>query len=202
MGGTNSILLEATYSPSPNTNIRLLYVRDHLDAPPFNASSSQNAPFLLTSLRGAVDDGAGGGLNDVIENSFVLNFDWRLSRQVALFGRYSYSIANIDPVSSTIRGGSVNLQAFQLGMAFPDFGKQGALGTLAVVVPFDVVSGRQFLVGGGGDGGTEVDFEAVYFYPIGDHVAIVPTFFATFNSNNFSENPPVYGTTLRMQFLF
>ena len=201
-GGTNSILAEATYSPSPTTNIRLLYIRNHLDAPPFNASSSQNPPFLLTSLRGAVDDSAGGGLNDVIQNSFVLNFDWLLSPQFALFGRYSYSIANIDPVSSSIRGGQVNLQAFQLGMAFPDLWQQGALGTLAVVAPFDVVSGREFLVGGGGDGGTEIDFEAVYSYPIGDHIAIVPTFFATFNSNNFSQNPPVYGTTLRMQFLF
>jgi hypothetical protein len=201
-GGTNSILAEVTYSPSPTTNLRLLYVRDRLDAPPFSSSSLINAPFLLTSLRGVVDDGTGGGLNDVIENSFVFNFDWLLSPQFALFGRYSYSIANIDPVSSDIEGGSVKLQAFQFGMAFPDLGQQGALGTLAVVIPFDVVSGQRFLAAGAGDGGTEVDVEAVYFYPLGDHLAVVPTFFATFNSNNFRENPPVYGTTLRLQFLF
>ena len=201
-GGTHSMLAELTYSPSPTANIRLLYVHDCLDAPPAAPFGAQSFPFLLSSLRGVVDDGVGGQLNNIAENSLVLNFDWQLSRQFALFGRYSYSMASIDPVTASVSGGNVTLQAFQLGMAFPDLGRSGALGTLAAVIPFDVVSGRRFLVGGSGDGGTEVDLAAIYSYPIADHVSLVPSFFVTFNPNNFNANPLLYGTTVRLQFLF
>ena len=201
-GGTHSILTELTYSPSPTANIRLLYVHDRLDAPPATPFGAQGFPFLLSSLRGVVDDGVGGRLNDISENSLVLNFDWQLSSRFALFGRYSYSFASIDPVNPAVAGGTVRLQAFQLGMAFPDLGRQGALATLAAVIPFDVVSGRRFLVGGSGDGGTEIDLAAIYSYPIADHIALIPSFFVTFNPNNFNANPILYGTTIRLQFLF
>lgn len=200
--GTNSILTELTYSPSPDVNLRVFYGRDHLDAPPPGPFGAAVSPFFLSSLRGVVDDGAGGSLNDVIQNNFVFNFDWLLAPQVALFGRYSYSVAEIDPVNPEISGGQVDLQAFQLGLAFPDLGRESALATLAAVIPFDVVSGRRFLVGGNGDGGTEIDLEAVYSYPISDQITIVPTFFVIFNPNNFDENPPLYSATLRLQFLF
>lgn len=199
---TNSILAEVTYSPSRDLNIRLHYNRTRLDAPPASPVGAPSQPFLLTSLRGVVDDGVGGSLNDVIAHNFVLNFDWLITSGFALFGRYSYSISEIDPINPEIENGQVDLQAFQFGMAFPDLGKEGALGTVTAVVPFDVVSGRRFLLAGNGDGGTEVDVLATYYYPIGDHVAIVPMFFATFNPNNFSENSPVYSTILRTQFLF
>jgi Carbohydrate-selective porin, OprB family len=200
--GTNSILAGLVYSPDPTLNLRLFYNRTRLDAPPAAIAGTPNFPLFLTSLRGVVDDGAGGRLNDVIENNFVFNFDWSLSRRLALFGRYSYSIADINPVNPNLSGGSVRLQAVQLGLAFPDLGQEGALATLALVAPFDVMSGRRFLAAGGGNGGTEIDLEATYYYPINDNLAIIPTFFATFNSNNFSENPPVYSTILRTQFMF
>jgi Carbohydrate-selective porin, OprB family len=138
----------------------------------------------------------------VIAHNFVLNFDWLLSPQFALFGRYSYSIANIDPINPNVDGGTVNLQAFQLGAAFPDLGKEGALGTLAMVIPFDVVSGRRFLLAGSGDGGTQVDLAAVYSYPVTDEISLIPSFFVTLNPNNFNENPILYSATLRLQFLF
>lgn len=199
---TNSILAEVTYSPSRDFNLRLHYDRTRLDAPPPSPPGLPSQPFLLTSFRGAVDDGLGGSLNDVITHNFVLNFDWLLSSHFALFGRYSYSIAEIDPINPAIAEGQIDLQAVQFGMAFPDLGREGALATVAAVVPFDVVSGRSFLAAGYGDGGTQLDLLATYYLPLNDHVAIIPMVFATFSPNNFSENPPVYTTVLRTQFLF
>lgn len=203
--GNNNILAELTYSPSFNANIRLLYNRSRLEAPPPFPGVPEGLavfPFLLTSLRGAVDDGFGGTVDDIIAHNFVLNFDWALSPGFAVFGRYSFSTSEIDPINPLRDGGNVEVQAFQLGFAFPDLGKPGALGTLAATIPFDVTDGEEFLVGGYGDGGTQVDVLASYYFPLNDNVGLVPMFFVSFNPNNFSENPPVYSIILRTQFLF
>ena len=95
--------------------------------------------------------------------TLVFNFDWTIAPRFALFGRYSYSRSSIDPINTLLKSGTVKVQAFQLGLALPDLGRKGALGTLSLVVPFDLLSGRQFLVAGNGNGGTEVDLEAALF---------------------------------------
>lgn len=201
--GSYSLLAELAYSPSPQTTLRFLYTRSHSQAPPASPPSQPNFPFFLTnSLRGVVDDGFGGSLNDIDSDNFVFNFDWKIAPTFALFGRYSYTQAGINPVNPLIQSGSANVQAFQLGAALPDLGRKGALGTLSLVVPFNILSGRQFFVAGNGNGGTEFDLEATYAYPISSNLTIVPTFFATFNANNFSDNPTVFGNVLRLQFLF
>ncbi len=201
--GSHSVLAELAYSPSAQVTLRFLYNRTHSQAPPATPPFQPSFPFFLTnSLRGVVDDGFGGRLNDTDTDNFVFNFDWTLTPRFALFGRYSYSHTNLDPVNSLIRGGSANVQAFQLGVALPDLGRTGALGTISLIVPFDILAGRRFFASGYGNGGTEFNLETAYFYPINTNIAIVPTFFATFNANNFSDNPTVFGTVLRTQFLF
>jgi len=196
--GNNNILAELTYSPSPDANFRFYYNRAYLEASPL----SPPAPFLLQSLRGAVDDSLGGAIEDVISHNFVFNFDWTITPEFALFGRYSYSTSAINPVDAAVDDGNVNIQAFQLGTAFPDLGTAGAIATLSAVIPFDVLAGRRFLVGGYGDGGTQIDLLATYSYPLTDQLALIPMFFVTLNPNNFSENPTVYSIILRTQFLF
>lgn len=84
---------------------------------------------MTNSLRGVADDGFGGRLNDTDLDNFVFNFDWLLTSKFRLFGRYSYSNSQIDPINPAIASGSVAAQAFQLGLAFPDAGRRGALGT-------------------------------------------------------------------------
>ncbi len=43
-----------------------------------------------------------------------------------------------------------------------------------------------------GDGGTQYEFEASYYYPINDNIALVPAFYLIDNPNNFDENPNIY----------
>jgi len=201
--GSYSWLAELAYSPIPELTLRFLYTRAHIQAPPASPPLQPNFPFFLTnSLRGVVDDGFGGQLNDVDSDTFVFNFDWKVAANLAFFGRYSYNRSELEPTNPLISEGTVRVQAFQLGLAFPDVGSPGALGTISVVAPFDVLEGRRFLVAGYGNGGTEVNVEASYFFPVTANVALVPMFFATFNANNFSDNPTVFSAVLRTQFLF
>ncbi|HEY9655948.1 MAG TPA: carbohydrate porin, partial [Crinalium sp.] len=96
----------------------------------------------------------------------------------------------------------INVQSIQFGVGLPDLGKKGALGVLSFLVPNDYLGGRRFLLSGAGDGGTQYELEASYYYPLTNNIAIVPAFYAIWNPNNFSTNPTVFVGNLRAQFSF
>lgn len=192
--GTNVITTELTYKPSSTANIRLLYSRITLDN---NGGVVSGEP-----IYGVADDGQGGRIKPATVNAFGLNFDWLITSKFGIFGRYGYASTEIDPSTPGRSGGNINSQSIQFGLGFPDLGKQGALATLAFLMPFDVLSGRRFLVAGGGDGGTQYEFEATYHYPITNNIALVPAFYLIGNANNFDSNPTIYVGNLRAQFSF
>ena len=193
--GTNTLTAELTYKPASNANIRLLYQRSNL-------TPNQFGQINFPPIVGVADDGLGGQLNAATADTFGLNFDWFLSRSFGIFGRYYYGSTHLDPRTAGLPRGNVNAQTFQLGLGFPGLGKQGALGTLSFLVPFDVRDGRNFLASGGGNGGTQYEIEANYSYPLTSSISLVPGFYVIKNINNFSDNPTVFVGTMRSQFLF
>lgn len=195
---TNTITGELTYSPSKNFNVRLLYTRSNIKAYNGFIGGSVGEPLPY----GYADDGFGGRLNDANADAFVLNFDWLITPSFGIFGRYSYGSTEIDPVNKARSGGNVDVQSIQFGFGLPDLGKKGALGVLSFLVPHDYLSGRRFLLAGGGDGGTQYELEASYYYPLTNNIAIVPAFYAIWNPNSFSSNPTVFVGNLRAQFSF
>jgi hypothetical protein len=197
-GGTNTLTAELTYSPIKNLNLRFLYTRSNIQTI-FDGLIGGTGGLPLWGLA---DDGFGGNLNNATANTFGFNFDWLATKGFGIFGRYTFASTELDPITPGRLGGSVQNQSIQFGLAFPNLGKQGAQGTLSFVVPSDVLAGRRFLIAGGGDGGTQYDIEASYYYPINDNIAIVPAFYAIFNANNFSDNPTVFVGNLRLQFSF
>jgi len=197
-GGTNTLTTELVYSPSKDANFRFLYTRSNIKTNNNRITGATAEPLPY----GVADDGAGGPIDNATADTFILNFDWLVSKGFGVFGRYSYGSTNISPLNNAIAGGSVNVNAFQFGLAFPDLFKQGALGVLSFVVPHSYSSGRNFLVAGGGDGATQYDLEASYYYPISKNIAIVPAVYAIFNPNSFSTNPTVFVGNLRTQFSF
>ncbi len=205
--GTNTTTAELTYKASDRANIRFLYTRSNLQAyPQFRDNYTDNGVNVIGNglaepIYGVADDGLGGAVNNATANTFAVNFDWAVTDEFGLFGRYAYGNTNISSVNNAIRG-DVNSQAFQLGFAFPDLFKRGTIGTLSFVVPFDVLEGRNFLVTGNGNGGTEWNMEASYYLPLTDNIAILPSFFMIFNANNFNDNPTIYIGNLRTQFTF
>ncbi len=192
--GTNTITAELTYKPSSTANIRLIYSHNTLD--------NNGGVVSAEPIYGVADDGQGGRIKPATVNAFGVNFDWLITSKFGIFGRYSYASTEIDPSTPGRAGGNINSQSFQFGLGFPDLGKQGALATLSFLVPFDVLSGRRFLVAGGGDGGTQYEFDATYHYPITNNIALVPAFYLIGNANNFDSNPTIYVGNLRAQFSF
>jgi hypothetical protein len=192
--GTNVITAELTYKPTPRANIRLSYSHITLDN---NGGVVSGEP-----IYGVADDGFGGRIKPADANAFGLNFDWLIASKFGIFGRYGYATTNIDPSTPGISGGNINSQSIQFGLGFRDLGKEGALATVSFLIPFDILKGRKFLVAGGGDGGTQYEVEATYYYPLTNNIAIVPAFYLIGNPNNFDSNPTIYVGNLRAQFSF
>ena len=197
-GGINTLTTELTISPSDRLNLRFLYNR-----------STRNGSFKLFKggaqsepIYGFADDGFAGGIRSATADTFNFNFDWLISTNFGVFGRYSYGSTDLKPKASSLPDGEVNVQALQLGLAFPDLGREGALGTLSYVIPFSVLDGSEFLISGGGNGGVQYEFEATYYYPLTQNLALVPAFYLIGNPNNFSDNPNIYVGNLRVQFNF
>ncbi|WP_009632804.1 iron uptake porin [Synechocystis sp. PCC 7509] len=204
-GGNYTATAEATFSPSDRLNLRFLYNRARTQA----INGVVGGAISDSTYQGVADDGvsaifdpltgtvADGGLDHSMADVFEFNFDWLIAKSFGIFGRYTYASTNLKPINQDI-----NAQAIQAGVAFPNLGKEGALFTLSYIIPFSILDGRQYLVSGGGDGGIQYEFEANYFYPITDNIALVPAFYLIANPNNFSSNPNIYVANLRAQFSF
>lgn len=200
-GGTNTSTIELTYSPTDKINTRFFYNYSHLNAVFGTIGGAMGEP-----IYGIADAGPGqgldinpndGGLKNSSAHTIGFNFDWLITSGFGIFGRYTYGSTNLKPIDKNI-----NAQAIQAGLAFPDLGKEGALGTLSFLIPFDVLGGRKYLASGGGDGGTQYEVEATYYYPISQNIAIVPSYYAIMNANNFDSNPAIHVFNIRTQFSF
>ncbi len=194
---TNTLTAELDFSPSDRLNFRFLYTRSNI-----RSIAGQVGGAIGEPIYGFADDGFDGPIDDAAADTLLFNFDWLVSDGFGVFGRYSYGSTNIEPLTPGRPEGEVNAQSLQLGVAFPDLVKEGTLFTLSYVIPFAILDGRNFLASGGGDGGVQYEFEATYYYPLTNNIAIVPAFYVISNPNNFSDNPTIYVGNLRAQFSF
>lgn len=197
-GGTNTLTAQVAVQPFEDFNLRLLYTRSNIEA---NAAGLIGGA-VSEPLYGFADDGAGGRLDTSTADTFLVNFDWTPLDWLGLFGRYSYGSTNLKEDDTRDNLGEVNAQSFQFGVAFPDLFKEGALGTISYVIPFDVLDGREFLVSGGGDGGTQQEVEVSYRYPLSPNIAIMPSVYWIINANNFEDNPDIFLFNLQTQLFF
>ncbi len=205
---TQTLTAELDFAIADRANIRLLYTRATVD----NNQPILDADGNITGfgvggatgepIYGVADDGFGGTIGAAPSDTFALSFDWTILDKLGVFGRYNYGSTSIRPADPDLENGEVNTQAFQAGVAFPDLGKEGALGTISFVVPFDVLDGEEFLASGSGDGGTQFDLEASYNFPVNSNLSILPAFYLVANPNNFEDNPNIYVGNVRMQFNF
>jgi hypothetical protein len=194
-GGTTTLTGQIGLQPVNNLNLRFLYTRSNLM--PNGAGQIGGEP-----IYGIADNGFGGGLTNAPADTFLVNFDWTPWTWLGVFGRYSYGSVELTDAATRARIGDVNGQSFQLGVAFPDLFKPGALGTVSYLIPYDVTGGQQFLVAGGGDGGTQQEVEVSYRYPINRNLSVMPSFYWIMNANNFSTNPDIFLFNLQGQISF
>ncbi|MEM8809588.1 MAG: iron uptake porin [Cyanobacteria bacterium P01_G01_bin.38] len=197
-GGTNTLTAQLGVYPTDNLNLRFLYTRTNFEP---NAAGFVGGA-VSEPIYGFIDDGFGGPLDDADADTFLFNFDWLVTDWLGLFGRYSYGSTSVEPATLGLDGGDVNAQSVQLGLAFPDLFKQGALATISYVQPFDVLDGRDFLISGGGDGAIQREWEISYRLPLTDNISIVPSVYWILNPNNFSDNPDIFVFNLQTQLSF
>jgi Carbohydrate-selective porin, OprB family/S-layer homology domain len=197
-GGTNTLTAELTYRPSDSADVRFLYTRSNIQ----QIGGKIGVGGIGEPIYGIADDGFGGPLNNATADTFSLGFDWLITPGMGVFGRYSYGSLNVNPATPNLPNGEINVQAFQLGFSFPGLGTEGAVGTVSFVIPQDILSGREFLASGGGNGGTQYEIELSYYLPITDNISILPSFYIVGNPNNFSDNPALFVGNLRTQFSF
>jgi hypothetical protein len=195
-GGAHTLTTQVGLKPFNNFNLRLLYNRSRL----VPNGAGQIGGAVSEPLYGFADDGVGGGIDGANADTFLVNFDWTPFDWLGLFGRYSYGSTNLIDNGDDI--GEVNAQSFQFGLGFPDLFKEGALGTVSYVIPFDILDGREFMVSGGGDGGTQQEVEVSYRYPLSSNIAIMPSFYWIINANNFDDNPDIFLFNLQTQLFF
>lgn len=194
--GTSALATELTVSPMETLNIRLLYQR----APTVNPV--EGFGIINSPSVGITDDGFGGPLNNGNGDVFSVNFDWLITPRFGIFGRYGYGYVNLFPKNAGLPNGRVSAQAYLLGLAFPDLGKEGALATLTYMVPYSVTEGKNFIVSGFGDGGKQYEIEATYLFPVNNNLTLIPTFIAIGNPNNFKSNDTVFVGHFKLQFAF
>jgi hypothetical protein len=194
-GGTNTLTGQIGLRPLNDMNLRLLYTRTSLQAFGGLVGGTNGEP-----IYGFADDGLGGDLTGATANTFLVNFDYTPFDWLGFFGRYTYATTDLRRPGTSV--GNINMQSFQVGLGFPDLFKEGALATVSYLVPFDVTSGRNFLVSGGGDGGTQQELEFSYRYPVSPNIALMPSFYWVINPNNFSSNPDLYFLNLQAQLSF
>jgi hypothetical protein len=192
-GGTNILAAELTFKPSDRFNIRFLYARTNIQARDGLVSGEP--------IRGLADDGFGGAVNNSQSNTYAVNMDWLIADKFGVFGRYGFTDTNINPSDGSVPKGNIEAQMFQVGFAVLDLFKEGARGTVSFLMPYDITSGRENLVSGGGDGSTSYELEAAYYLPLTKNIAIVPNIQYIWNFNNFSGNDVFVGN-LRTQFNF
>lgn len=197
-GGANTLTGQVGIYPTDNLNLRFLYTRSNLEA---NALGIVGGA-VAEPLQGLADDGFGGPLRTATADTFLFNFDWLLTEGFGLFGRYSYGSTHLFPATNGVDGGDVNAQAIQIGTAFPNLFKSGALATISYVQPFEVLDGENFLISGGGDGGVQKEVELSYRYPVNNNFSIVPSVYWIMDANNFSDNPDIFVFNLQTQITF
>ena len=196
-GGNSALSTEIGYKPNDAFAFRFLYSRTNAQA---NAAGQVGGAGFTPSLPGLADDGAGGALTNGQSDVFVANFDWLMSKGFGLFGRYGIGSTNLNKSTGSV--GSVTMQTFQVGMAFPDLFKEGAMGLLSFGMPFNYTGGKKYMVSGAGNGGTQYDLEAAYSVPVSKNISLIPSAYLIFAPNNFSNNPTIFVGSMRMQFSF
>jgi hypothetical protein len=205
-GGTNTTSAELSFSPNRNFNLRLGYNHSRIQAYGGQVGGAIGEPIpygyldagpgfsVLNPVTGRASD---GGLRYAAADAFTANMDWAITPTIGIFGRYSFATTKLNPIDAKVK-----TQSFQVGVGVSDLGKKGTLAVLTYLVPMDITRGSQYFAAGAGDGATQSQIEASYFYPINSNVAIVPSFYAIFKPNNFDSNPTVYVGNVRTQFSF
>jgi BMFP domain-containing protein YqiC len=130
---------------------------------------------------------SGGKVFEERFDVFGLNFEWELSPQIGVFGRYGYG--SYDDTAF----GDINPNYWMAGIAFPDLFVPRALAGIAAGQPF---------INSAVGNATQTNLEAFYNLPITNNIRITPLVQVILNPANQNSNGTIVTGTLRTVLSF
>ena len=115
------------------------------------------------------------------------NFEWAISEQVGIFGRYGYGSYN------NTAFGDINPNYWMAGISFRDLFASGVVSGVAVAQPF---------IANEIGNTTQTNIEAFYSFPLNDNIIITPLVQVITNAANQDSNGTIVSGTLRTVFSF
>lgn len=115
------------------------------------------------------------------------NFEWAISEQVGIFGRYGYGSYN------NTAFGDINPNYWMAGISFRDLLASGVVSGVAVAQPF---------IANEIGNTTQTNIEAFYSFPLNDNIIITPLVQVITNAANQDSNGTIVSGTLRTVFSF
>ncbi len=185
-GGSYSALAQLSFKPTKSIEVALTYVRNY--APDgnlryFSGSTFANNPFVI-----------GGVAQPLISNSVGVEGSFRILPKLSIGGWFGYT--NADRANGT---GNADIINGAVNIAIPDLFKKGAVGGIIVGVPPTVIGSS---LAARKDVDTPIHIEALYQFPINDHITITPGLIYLINPNGNAANSDIIVGVVRTTFTF
>ncbi len=176
--GNYSAMGQIVYKPTDQLKFGFNYFRG------YDLGSSFVLGGTGTSAIGRIGDGSTG----VESNAFGLQGKFDISPKFSLRAWGGYIDAEVDG------GDEAEVWTYAVALAFPDLGKEGALGAIIVgAEPYD---------GSARDNEVPLHVEVSYKYPLNDSISITPGLMVLTSPDQRSDRDAVYIGTIRTTFTF
>lgn len=183
--GSYGALAQLTYSPTPQIDLALSYVRSYSRRNDVNlsigtGSNNANEPFGQEATRG---------------NHYGFEVSWQLSPRFALASWVGY----VDAKQLSGGDASAGIWNGAIAFAFPDLFKEGNLGGIIIGVPPKVTEND---IKGNRDDATSIHVEALYRIQVNDFISVTPGFYVITNTDHNDDNDTTWVGVLRTSFTF
>jgi hypothetical protein len=186
--GSNAALAQVAFRPVDALSLGLTYVRSYDPSSRVDVTSSTGSGLARRPF--------GNGVATAADN-FGVEANFRLGSKISLGGWVGYTEAHAK--SGAAEGNDAEIWNWAANVGFTDLGKEGSLLGVIVGMPPKLTD-----VDGNGvdDDDTSLHLEALYRYPVNDHIDVTPGLLVIFNPEHNDANDTIYVGTLRTTFKF
>jgi hypothetical protein len=195
--GPYGAIAQIGYQPNDNLGLALTYVHTYNQLDTGTGSNLSNFQAFTDKLFGEAVP--------TVNNSYGIEFSWKIAPQFVLGGWGGYTRANtLDTLDGQINRGSLDIWNWAITLAFPDLLKEGSVGGIIVGMQPWVASSNIQLPAGirNTDNDTSLHIEAFYQYALTDHISITPGIIVETSPNYDSRNGSLIIGTIRTTFTF
>jgi Carbohydrate-selective porin, OprB family len=185
--GSNAIIGQLGFRPSPDLNLGLAYARSY-------SSDGNN----ITGGTGSIAANRPFGTSATSANHYSLLASYKLSPGFVFSGWAGFVEANRE----TALGGRASSSNYAISLAFPDLGQKGNNLAFVLGIPPKLNSRSGTGLAASPDNSTSYHLEALYKVKLSDNLDLTPGILLITNPDHNSANPTEYVGTIRTTFKF